>query len=230
MLRSRRANTHLLVRFNTWTSQRLLNWNPIPKLTIVLIWKTPACLKFGKTSNRAVENFPQRKLWFWAANAERCTLSAKNLIPPNFKSACFFGSDRSSHSRVRTRLITKSVYYEWASDSFAYLCPCNNSWYARSSPRVNEQSENKARATWERGRWRRKKCLSPAPARFSHFFFTDFVTTISEPGTGYGRPGVPSRCQSALQSLLAGYNSPKLFRTEANGDVPLDGVAFSRLD
>ena len=86
------------------------------------------------------------------------------------------------------------------------------------------------RATWERGRWRRKKCLSPAHARFSHFFFTDFVTTISEPGTGYGRPGVPSRCQSALQSLLAGYNSPKLFRIEANGDVPLDRVAFSRLD
>ena len=36
---------HLLVRFNTWTSQRLLNWNPIPKLTIVLICKTPVCLK-----------------------------------------------------------------------------------------------------------------------------------------------------------------------------------------
>ena len=45
VLQSRRANTHLLDRFNTWTSQRLLNWNPIPKLTIVLIWKTPACLK-----------------------------------------------------------------------------------------------------------------------------------------------------------------------------------------
>ena len=45
VLRSRRANAHLLVRFNTWTSQRLLNCNPIPKLTIVLIWKTPACLK-----------------------------------------------------------------------------------------------------------------------------------------------------------------------------------------
>ena len=45
VLRSRRANAHLLVRFNTWTSQRLLNWNPIPKLTIELIWKTPACLK-----------------------------------------------------------------------------------------------------------------------------------------------------------------------------------------
>ena len=45
VLRSRRANAHLLVRFNTWTSQRLLNWTPIPKLTIVLIWKTPACLK-----------------------------------------------------------------------------------------------------------------------------------------------------------------------------------------
>ena len=68
MLRSRRANTHLLVRFNTWTSQRLLNWNPIPKLTIVLIWKALACLKFGKTSNRAVENLLQRKLWVWAAN------------------------------------------------------------------------------------------------------------------------------------------------------------------
>ena len=68
VLRSRRANTHLLVGFNTWTSQRLLNWNPIPKLTIVLIWKTPACLKFGKTSNRAVENLLQRKLWVWAAN------------------------------------------------------------------------------------------------------------------------------------------------------------------
>ena len=25
--------------------KRLLNWNPIPKLTIVLIWKTPVCLK-----------------------------------------------------------------------------------------------------------------------------------------------------------------------------------------
>ena len=25
-------------------------------LTIVLIWKTPSCLKFGKTPNRAVEN------------------------------------------------------------------------------------------------------------------------------------------------------------------------------
>ena len=71
MLRSRRANAHLLV-------------NPTPKLTIVLIWMTPACLKFGKTSNRAVENFPQRKLWVWTANAERCMLSAKNLIPPNF--------------------------------------------------------------------------------------------------------------------------------------------------
>ena len=33
----------------------------------------------------------------------------------------------------------------------------------------NEQSENKTGTTWERGRWRREKCLSPAPARFSHF-------------------------------------------------------------
>ena len=66
--RSRRENAHLLV-------------NPILKLTIVLIWKTPACLKFGKTSNRAVKNLPQRKLWVWAGNDAR---SHKNLITPNF--------------------------------------------------------------------------------------------------------------------------------------------------
>ena len=137
IFRSQKSN--LLIFLSSLTPGRVKgSWNPIPKLTIVLTWKTPTCLKFGKTSNRAVENLPQRKLWVWAANAERCTLSAKNLIPPNFKSACFFGSDRSSHSRVRTRLITKSVYYEWASDSFAYLCPCNNSWYARTSPRVKK--------------------------------------------------------------------------------------------
>ena len=53
------------------------SWNPIPKLTIVLMWKTPACFKFGQTSNRAVENFLQRKLWVWAANNARS-------YPPNF--------------------------------------------------------------------------------------------------------------------------------------------------
>ena len=67
-----RANAHLLVKFNAWTSQRLLNWNPTPQLTIVLIWKTPSCLKFGKTSNRAVENLPQRNS---ELGSERCTLS-----------------------------------------------------------------------------------------------------------------------------------------------------------
>ena len=49
-------------------------------------------------------------------------------------SACFFGNNRSLRSRVRTRLITKCVYYEWVSDS--YLSPCNNLWYARAYPRV----------------------------------------------------------------------------------------------
>ena len=68
MLRSRKENAHLLV-------------NPIPKLTIVLIWKTPPCLKFGKTSNRAVKKLPQRKLWVWAANDVR---PHKNLITSNF--------------------------------------------------------------------------------------------------------------------------------------------------
>ena len=54
-------HAHLLIKFNAWMSQRLMNCNPIPKLTIVLIWRTPACLKFGKTSNRAVESLLQTK-------------------------------------------------------------------------------------------------------------------------------------------------------------------------
>ena len=53
------------------------SWNPVPKLTIVLMWKTHACFKFGQTCNRAVENFLQRKLWVWAANDARSS-------PPNF--------------------------------------------------------------------------------------------------------------------------------------------------
>ena len=72
VLRSRRANAHLLVKFNAWTSQRLFNWNSIPKLTIVLIWKTPACLKFGKNSNCGVENLPQGNS---ESGKQRCTLS-----------------------------------------------------------------------------------------------------------------------------------------------------------
>ena len=43
----------------------------------------------------------------------------------------------------------------------------------------NEQSENKTRATWERGRWRREKCLSPAPACFSHFFLLNDFSPLS---------------------------------------------------
>ena len=34
----------------------------------------------------------------------------------------------------------ENVYYEWASDSFAYPCPCNNSWYARAYPRVKKDT------------------------------------------------------------------------------------------
>ena len=68
MLLSRRANAHLLVRFNTWTSQkRLLNWNPIPKLTIVLIWKTPACCR----------KFATKKTL--SLSSERSTLSPTEL-------------------------------------------------------------------------------------------------------------------------------------------------------
>ena len=66
--KSKCSSSRLLVKFNAWTSQRLLNRNQIPKSTIVLTWRTPACLKFVKTSNRAVENLPPKKLWVWAAN------------------------------------------------------------------------------------------------------------------------------------------------------------------
>ena len=82
----RRENAHLLV-------------NPIPKLTIVLIWKTPPCLNFGKTSSRAVTNLPQRKLWVWAANDARVLLRISSHRTSG--SVCFFGNDRSSHSRIR---------------------------------------------------------------------------------------------------------------------------------
>ena len=102
--RSRSANAHLLTMLNAWTSQRLLKSNP--KFTIVLIWKSPPCLKLGKTSNRAVENLPQRKLWVWAANdarSQRRFWSHRTSVR-----ACFFGNDRSSHSRVRTRFWLRS--------------------------------------------------------------------------------------------------------------------------
>ena len=38
-----------------FSSKRVNDWNPVPKLTIALKWKSIACLKFGKTSNRAEE-------------------------------------------------------------------------------------------------------------------------------------------------------------------------------
>ena len=96
---------------------------------IVLIWKIPACLKMVRTlpSNRAVARDARSQRGIWCHRTST--------------SACFFGKDRSSRSRVRTRLITKCVYYEWASDSFAYPCPCNNSWYARAYPRVKKDHE-----------------------------------------------------------------------------------------
>ena len=49
------------------------------------------------------------------------------------------------------------------------------------------KSEIKTRTTWERGRWRREKwereapppCLSPAPARFSHFLLLNDFPPLS---------------------------------------------------
>ena len=126
-------NAHLLVKFNN------------PQVNHLLIWKISPCLKFGKTSNRAVENLPQRKLWVWARTMH---VLIRIWSHRTSASACFFGNDRSSHSRVRTRLI-KSVYFKWASDSFTYPCPCNNSWYARTSPRV--KNIDQTRHIWKYG-------------------------------------------------------------------------------
>ena len=52
ILGSQRENAHQASR----QVQRLDDPVPKWKLTIVLIWKTPSCLKFGKTPKRAVEN------------------------------------------------------------------------------------------------------------------------------------------------------------------------------
>ena len=41
------------------------------------------------------------------------------------------------------------------------------------------KSEIKTRTTWERGRWRRENCLSPAPARFSHFLLLNDFPPLS---------------------------------------------------
>ena len=83
---------HLRLRRRSRKQKRKNYSCPIPKLTIVLIWKTPACLKFGKTSNCAVENLLQRKLWVWAANdanlpvflfdlfVAQCTLVKSNAL------------------------------------------------------------------------------------------------------------------------------------------------------
>ena len=56
---------------------------------------------------------------------------------------------------------------------------CARLSYSKVGTYWNEQSENKACATWEMGRWRRGKwerepCLSPAPARLFAFLFTPF--------------------------------------------------------
>ena len=114
IFRNRRANAHLLV-------------NPIPKLTIVLIWKTPACLKFGKTSNRALENLPQRK---------RCTFH-KIWSHRTSTNVCFFGNDRSSHSRIRLASTRRPSTTSERVTNLHITVPAitrGHSWYARASP------------------------------------------------------------------------------------------------
>ena len=117
ILRSRRENAHLLV-------------NPIPKLTIVLNWKTPPCLKFGKTSNRAVKNLPQRKLWVWAANEVNDARSHWEFDHTELRWAC------ASSETIDLRTLEFGLISARCSST----SPCNNSWYARASPRVKKGS------------------------------------------------------------------------------------------
>ena len=109
--------------------------NPIPKLAIVLIWKTPSCLKFGKTSNSAVQNLPQRKLWVWAAN-DACS-KPRFWCHRTLASACSFGNDRI-FALSSSDPITFKVRILRVSEWLAYPCPCDNSWYACESPRVKK--------------------------------------------------------------------------------------------
>ena len=60
----------------------------------------------------------------------------------------------------------------------------------------NEQSENKTCTTWERGRWRREKCLSPAPARFSHFLV---LNDFPPPSRSLEQATQPPNCAPGLQ-------------------------------
>ena len=123
ILRSRRENAHLLV-------------NPIPKLTIVLIWKTPPCLKFGKTSNRAVKNLPQRKLWVWAANDARSDLEFDHT---ELRRACA-SSETIDLCTLEFGLTSVRCPSTTSERVTAYPSPCNDSWYARASPRVKKGS------------------------------------------------------------------------------------------
>ena len=68
--------------------EQMLIFSPIPKLTIVLIWKTPACLKFGKTSNRAAENSPQRN----SESGQRTMHSLTHRTSPCFYLSCSWRS------------------------------------------------------------------------------------------------------------------------------------------
>ena len=96
----------------SWENAHLLV-NPIPKLTIILIWKTSACLKFDKTSNCAVENCHKEN-----SESEQQTMHVLTRIWSHqiLANMCLFGNDRSSHSRIQTSLEPMSTYYEWVSD------------------------------------------------------------------------------------------------------------------
>ena len=111
-LRSRRANAHLLVKFNAWASQRLLKYKP--KLTLVLIWKIPVCLKFGKTSDCAVETLPQRKLWApTELQRERASSETIDLrtfeFGPDWLRSLSTSSERVTHLHIPVPAITRGT-------------------------------------------------------------------------------------------------------------------------
>ena len=90
-------HAHLLVKFDVWTSQRLLKSNPqVCHHTHLKDSCMSQLYNLVRPLNNAVEIFLQRKSWVWAAN-NACLKSHWTSA-----SACLFGNNKSSHSGVRT--------------------------------------------------------------------------------------------------------------------------------
>ena len=117
--------------------------------------------KVGDQASVEVEGVEEQMLIFLSSLAHDARSQRGIWCYRTSTSACFFGNDTSSRSRVRTRLITKCVSYEWVSDSFAYLSPCNNWWYARAYPRVKNKEQKRLQPDTNHDSYRMNKDTIP---------------------------------------------------------------------